>query len=65
MFEPCADTNRFVGDLLHVQAFTVGFGEDCDALDAELPASPNYAAGDFATVCDENLFEHQYFSWPG
>jgi hypothetical protein len=36
----------------------VGIGKDGDAVHAEFAAGADHAQGDFATICNQNTFEH-------
>ena len=53
-----ADVHGLVGHF-HVQRVPIGIGIDGDGLDAHLARSLDDAAGDLATVGDQNFFEHK------
>ena len=54
-----ADADRFVG-VTNVQGFAVGGRMHGDGFDAHFPARPDYPAGDFAAVGDQDFanFSH-------
>ena len=51
------DANRMVSEL-HVHRVDIGFGVNSDRFDVEFTASANDAEGDFATVGNQDAFEH-------
>jgi len=58
---PRPDTDGFVGEL-YVQRLLVGLGVDGDGLDAQFPAGPDNAKGDFAAIGDEDLVHARVFA---
>jgi hypothetical protein len=52
-----ADADGFVGEL-DVNQVAVGFGVYGDGANAQFPAGPLHAQGDFSAVGDEDLFKH-------
>ena len=52
-----ADRHRFVGQL-DVQGVPIGGRKHRDGADAQAPRRPDHAAGDLATVGDQDLAEH-------
>ncbi len=53
-----SDVHRFVRHV-DVQRIAIGIGIDGDGLDAHFARSLDDAAGDLATVGDQNFFEHK------
>src|SRR5580693_3851547 len=51
------DADGFIGEA-DVQGIAVGFGVDCDGLDAQFPAGGKDAQGDFAAIGNQNFSEH-------
>src|SRR5580700_10825528 len=51
------DADGFIGEA-NVQGIAVGFGVDCDGLDAQFPAGGKDAQGDFAAIGNQNFSEH-------
>ena len=52
-----ADAHVFVREA-NVKRFSIGFGVNGDSLDAQLMTRANDTEGDFATIGDEDFFEH-------
>jgi hypothetical protein len=57
----CADVHGFVR-FAHVQRFCICVGIDRDGADAETFCRADDAAGDLATVCDQNTVQHAKLS---
>ena len=55
------DADGFVGEL-HMQRLLVGLRVDGDGLDAQFPAGPDNAKGDFAAIGDEDLVHARLFA---